>query len=101
MSLRRVSDIFMPRYSYKMFDPWLTNINAWQFYDWVNLDKSCLDGLYSTHLHFFKRSPKRKRQQTPQPLRPPLAENQAETLPANLLDPGDHRRWRSLRRLIT
>ncbi|KAK3752014.1 hypothetical protein RRG08_023593 [Elysia crispata] len=46
-----------------------------------------------------KRSPKRKRQQTPQPLRPPLAENQDETLPANLLDPGDHRRWRSLRRL--
>ena len=28
MSLRRVSDIFMPRYSCKMFDPWLTNINA-------------------------------------------------------------------------
>ena len=37
-----------------------------------------------------KRSPKRKRQQTPQPLKPPLAENQAETLPSNLLDPCDH-----------
>ncbi|KAK3769376.1 hypothetical protein RRG08_052145 [Elysia crispata] len=35
-----------------------------------------------------KRSSKRQREQTPQPLRPPLAEKQDETLPANLLDPG-------------